>query len=618
LANDVVILSLPALNPRAQASQAVRTSLLGNADAETEKHLLEVQMNIVRETAGFGPVLLLAPDETSKTAVSERCQEFRLCDLLRNDRVRIKVVAHDGVWVRDFGPQIESAGDSARVAHWRYFDLRLEEAKREKAQELETARLRLLAARQQEDQPDALTAGATPDAHKTAVSTIDAKLFVLREYAQLLNDTSPQRTNDEDSAFDIADAVLSSPQFAYRNSNLALDGGNLFKLDDGRCLTTRVLLSRNKDQNIDVSAELEKTGGCTAVTFLEPLPGPVIEHVDMFALPVGGKRILLASYDLAKPFAAEYWSKLSEPERDLAVDAQLAMEKNADLLNRLGYEVIPVASPFPRIPADGHIYYPSVLNALVRSSADGSREVLLPAYQGYETDIQESALRQITAAFGPKTEIATIEATAAAKAQGAIHCLTLTVPRSLSIFGDPADTARRIAYRERKEQLDQSATASLASQIPSDGLRGSWAILDQDAPADVSQLQLYPRKIFFGDREFEKGIFDQLESYGTYLVHRRDPTSWSLQLQLAAQDLAPAEGRGEPQNMTVQWITRDEIKLTFDPDGDSLLLQRIDAAQESPFKLPGRTAAAAKARPNHGKPAAYAGAATGTSSAAHP
>jgi len=576
-ATDVVMLSLEALNPRAEHGRRVTEGLLGESEAtlETEKHLLDIQMNIVRETAKFGPVLLLAPDETTKNAVYQRCEEFQICELFRSDRVRIKVVAHDGVWIRDFGPQIEAIGASAQVAHWRYFDLRLEEAKREKAQELETARLRLLEARQQEDLTDAFTQESTSEARKAAVSTIDAKLYVLRQYSQLLNETSPQRTNDENSAFDIADAVLAAPDFGYKSSTVALDGGNLFKLEDGRCLTTRVLLSRNKDQAINLDQELEKIGGCKEVTYLDPLPGEVIEHIDMFALPVGGKRILLASYDLSQPFAAEYWSKLNNAERDLAVDAGLAMESNAARLRRLGYEVLPVPSPFPRISANGRAYYPSVLNALVREGADGYREVLVPSYRDYETAIQSAALQQITAAFGPKAEVAAIEATEAAKAQGAIHCLTLTAPLQLSIFGSGADAARRIEALARKEQLDRNAGAEIVSQIPAAGLQGSWAILGEDEPPDAAPVELYPRRIFFGENEFQKGVFNQLESDGKYAVDKRDVASWSVHFVFADQNVTIA---------VVQWINKDEAKLILDHGENTLVLRRIGTGQSSPFK----------------------------------
>ncbi|MGA2809783.1 MAG: agmatine deiminase family protein [Candidatus Acidiferrum sp.] len=571
------MLSLAALNPRVEHGQHVRNGLVDYSDRELdkEKHLLEIQMNIVRETANFGPVLLLAPDESTKSAVVLRCREFQICELLQSDRVRVKVVPHDGAWIRDFGPQIEAIGDSAYVVHWRYFDIRKEDAKREKLQELEVARLKLLETRQQEDQPDEFSEEATPDAHRNILSAIDAKIYLLREYSQILSEASPQRFGDENSAFDMADAVLAAPGFTYKSSSVALDGGNFLKLEDGRCLTTRVLLSRNKDQNINVDEELEKIGGCKAVTFLDPLPGPVIEHIDMFALPAGGKRILLASYDLSKPFAAEYWDKLSGSERDLALDAALAMEADAERLRHLGYEVVPVPSPFPRIPANGHIYYPTLLNALVREGTDGYKQVLLPSYKDYETDIQSAAWRQIAAAFGPRAQIATIEATEAAKAQGAIHCLTLTVPLRFSIFSDSADAARRSEYQARRDQLDRNLAVEIASQIPAAGLYGSWAVLEEDEQSDETALELYPQKIFFGEHEFQKGVLDHLESRGTYTIRKKDLASWSLRFEFPNQDVTPA---------VAQWLGRDELKLVLKDGESTLVLRRIASERESPFK----------------------------------
>jgi agmatine/peptidylarginine deiminase len=575
-ATDVVMLSLQALDPSVTYSQHVSAGLLGDSDRDliVEQHLRDIQMNIVRVTAPFGPVLLLAPDETTKAAIQQRCQEFQICELLKTDRVRIKVVPHDGAWIRDFGPQISAVGDSPNVVHWRYFDVRKEEAKREKFKELETARLKLLETRQQEEQQDDFSQESTPESRKAILSAIDAKLNLLAQYSEILKEASVQRSNDEDSAYDIADAVLAAPDFSYKTSPIALDGGNLFKLDDGRCLSTRVLLTRNKDQNVNLDQQLENLAGCKSVTYLDPLPGPVTEHIDMFALPVGGKRILLASYDLSKSFAAEYWSQLSGDERDLALSASLAMQSDADQLTRLGYEVIQVPSPFPRIPANGHTYYPTVLNALVRERADGSQQVLVPSYKDYEPDIQSSALNQIKAAFGPPAEIITIEATEAAKSQGAVHCLTLSAPLHLSIFGDSADAARRIAYQSLKDQLDRNLAAQIASQIPASGLQGTWTILQQNEQSDKTPLALYPQEFFFGEKEFQKGALGYLESTGTYTIDSRQPASWSLHFRFPDQHVMPA---------VVQWINKDEVKLVLDNGDATLLLKRIGSSLVSPF-----------------------------------
>ena len=120
--NDVVLLSLQALDARAAHTQRVSGGLLGNAAAEIEKekHLLEIQMSIVRATAIFGPVLLLAPDDTTQSAIEQRCKEFQICDLLRTDRVRLKIAPHDGLWIRDFGPtRHRSTWNLRSLVRWR-------------------------------------------------------------------------------------------------------------------------------------------------------------------------------------------------------------------------------------------------------------------------------------------------------------------------------------------------------------------------------------------------------------------------------------------------------------------------------------------------------------------
>ncbi len=216
-----------------------------------------------------------------------------------------------------------------------------------------------------------------------------------------------------------------------------------------------------------------------------------------------------------------------------------------------------------------------MLRALVRTGSDGSRQILAPSYKDYEPDIQSAALKQIHAAFGPNSQIVTIEATAAAKSQGAIHCLTLAVPLRLSIFSDPADAARRSESMARKEQLDRDATAEIASQIPANGLQGSWAILQQDEQSDEAPIELYPQRIFFGKSEFQKGVFDQSESQGTYSIDKRDLTSWSVRFVFADQNVTPA---------VVQWIGKDEVKLLLGGGDNILILRRIAGGDVSPFK----------------------------------
>ncbi len=233
------------------------------------------------------------------------------------------------------------------------------------------------------------------------------------------------------------------------------------------------------------------------------------------------------------------------------------------------------------------------------------------SYEDYETDIQSSALNQLAAAFGPKTEIVTIEATEAAKAQGGVHCLTLTAPLGLSIFGDFPDAARRTEYLARKEQLDRNLATEIASQIPATGLQGRWAILEEDEQSDETPLELYPQSFFFGEHEFQKGVFDRLESKGTYTIDTRDLATWSLHFLFPDQDVTSA---------VVQWLSKDEVKLVLKDGGNTLVLRRIASDQVSPFKPEEQvspqtgegTASPSREHPRRKKPTTSTGQSSGT------
>src|ERR1019366_8239306 len=101
---DVVVL---ALEERDSADSFLRAAFqLVGRKAETAT-LRDVQMDIVRKTAPFGPVLLLATDDESLARMNTNCASFEMCDLLANGRVRIAVVPHDSGRIRDYGPFIE-------------------------------------------------------------------------------------------------------------------------------------------------------------------------------------------------------------------------------------------------------------------------------------------------------------------------------------------------------------------------------------------------------------------------------------------------------------------------------------------------------------------------------
>lgn len=575
---DVVILSLmPLSNPEEQHRKHTREQLGVDSGMEMDfTELFKTQMEIVRKTAPFGPVLLIVPDETTKSVVYDTCKQLQICELIRGDRIRMKVVAHEGPWIRDFGPQIEGVHGTARVVHWRYFDNRSEQARNETLEKLDSKLAKLFEVKAGfiYGDTDSLLQEASEERQTELLNEVDSQISFLRDYDQFLRKTSLQRVGDEASAYDFADAALRDPKFTYISSKAAVDGGNLLKLDDGSCLTTRVLLSRNKDTQTDVYTELRTAGGCKKVVFLDPLPGPVIEHADMFVLPAGGKRILLASYDLADPTAKSYWEELSNAEQFLSLNAAVVMDQNADRLTQLGYEVIRVPSPFPRVPNEDEPYYPTVLNALVRPGKDGSRQVLLPVYEGYDEDIQKRAWDVIQNVFGANTELEFIESTAAAKAQGAVHCLTLTLPLTLSIFNDPGEKARRAKYLALKEDLDRAHMQELAKQIPGTGEQGLWAMLEEDEEAGAETTKTGVSEIHFAHNEFQTGMFNQTVLTGQYEIQKTAPDKWAVVFQFRD---------GDTLSGVLVWEGRDRAKLSFPEKDEIMLLVRLNDDPEVPF-----------------------------------
>ena len=570
---DVLVLSLASVTDMSGHREHVREQLTGAAHNDLHADILDMQMDIVRKSAAFGPVVLLAPDEETKTAIYRLCHQYDTCELFRSDKVRMKVVSHEGVWIRDFGPQIEIQNGLVRVVHWRYFDNRAEESRTKEIQNVNLAILQLIAHRLSPESDEDVYSGEQDEDSDSNPTEADRKIQLLRDYSELLRETSVQRSDDESSAYNVADTILAQPNFRYVRSPLSVDGGNLLKLDDGRCLTTRIILERNKDQERDLDSELRKVGGCTDVTFLEPLPGPVIEHVDMFVLAAGGKRLLISSYDLSNPLIAGHWNEVSDAEEYMTLNAALAMEQNMERLRNLGYEVIPVLSPLPRIPKDADPYYPTVLNAVVRAGNDGHRQVLLPAYKGYEEDIQDEARKTIEKAFGDNTEVVPIEAAAAARAQGAVHCVTITVPLQASIFSDQQDKSRRQQLLALKDNLDHARSEQMAAKIPGIGLQGTWALVaDGDDPKSAAEYSL--REVHFNSTQAEVGFLGESEGAADYKLTKPKPDNW--QVQFISSD-------GDDYVWTLRWKDADLIQVTR-PDGKTSYLVRENADVTSPFK----------------------------------
>jgi len=566
---DVVILALGS-GEGSGGDTLVRQArrLLAGGNGNTLDTLRDVQMAIVRATAPFGPVLLLAPDEKVSSEITERCHAYDLCDFIAKGVVRLAIVPHDTAWIRDYGPVIEAGSRStARVIDAVYDNARRTIDLSVALRSVNDERMLLIKIANRIE--------ATAESRQT-LADIQAQLQLLAHYAEILRDESAfrDRPQDDDAAFDIAQAVLvnsaRSSADLVQSQKIFLDGGNLLKTDDGACLTTTELYSVNRLTETELAAKLSTAYGCRDTIYLEPLPGrDVIRHVDMFVLPALGKRLLLADFGLDQAHIKAAWPSMSALERELTFQAAVAMTRNEKILRARGYDVLLVPAPVPRGMDESRAYYPTVMNALVRSNGRGRRQVILPSYDGFQADVQKKARDVITDAFGAGAEIVTVESTVAAQGQGAVHCLTITAPFDISIFSDGTETFHRQMWALR-ESLNESLV-----QVTRPVLIGRWS----SAPSMASDRDPDGWKVTFGEEEVTMTAAGE-STTATYVAVKEHRYRWPLELTF---DHGTRKVRGR-----IEWLTDSSMRLMLEKS-DTILLTRdltLEELQTNARSLP--------------------------------
>lgn len=494
----------------------------------------DIEMHIVNAAAKAGPVLVFTYDSLTRSQIRLGCdaKDLAFCDHIRTGVVRLVDADFDTPWIRDYGPQFAILPDGRhRVVDSNYRNNREDYL-------LERSRITLSNRRdhliddtldQLEDDDYAdegwdllfgkmespaplIRGGPVPknsgklEGTATGKSEIrggerkiedlverDAqrrqrranrlmqRLQLLKEKDSLLQAslTTPDRLLDDRAPLQFAQRVFQETGFDVQYPDVFIDGGNLLQLPDGRCLTTGDLIARNVDaarHGHPIEQVLSDVYGCRAVIFLRALPGDgVIEHVDMFAMPVG-QTVLLADYDPERSEFQTYLSALDPALRPIVLDAALAMDENEDRLKREKINVVRVPSPLPSMER-GRTVYRTVLNGVIRVDPAKAPHAILPKYADYEPLVQEAAHRYIEAQF-PAGAVDYVEATAAALGQGAVHCLTLVAPFEGSVFESSST--------ERFRRMSAVLSAIGASQT----FRGVWKA---SASSD--------RRFFIGDRE---------------------------------------------------------------------------------------------------------------------
>jgi agmatine deiminase len=191
---------------------------------------------------------------------------------------------------------------------------------------------------------------------------------------------------------------------------LAIDGGNLMMLDDGRCATTTQTTERTGLTAGELADALWVYAGCDGLLVVEPLPGESTGHIDVFAVH-GPGGVGVGSY---------------EPSREPAAAAVL--DGVADQFAAAGYPVVRV--PMPRRDdsnADGYDEWRTHTNLLPVNAADAPF-ALVPVYED-DREAESAAWAALGEVF-PGWELVPIEALPLVQLGGAVHCVTKSIPAS--------------------------------------------------------------------------------------------------------------------------------------------------------------------------------------------
>src|SRR5262249_4620446 len=139
---------------------------------------------------------------------------------------------------------------------------------------------------------------------------------------------------------------------------------------------------------------------------------------------------------------------------------------------------------------------------------------------------------------GPNSEVVQIETTKAAKRQGAIHCLTLTIPERLSLFADPEDRNIREEVSADIDALEEQLVKKLDYSI-----EGTW--MDDDEPGNAKSITFTKNILAMAGDEEGDGVLK-------YEIYHKNTREWYLMLHDDEEEETPSK---------VLWEDADHIKL---------------------------------------------------------
>jgi agmatine/peptidylarginine deiminase len=225
--------------------------------------------------------------------------------------------------------------------------------------------------------------------------------------------------------------------------SLSLEGGNFMADPQGTCYATEKLYNQNAGYSqSQVTEWFLDYMGCTQMVILK-LPEKLgTGHIDMFSKLMDDRTIILGAYD---------------PE--VRPTNSLILEQNAGILEAVVTEA-GESLDIHRLPLpwnDTEVWF-TYTNSLIVNDV-----VLIPVFDGFG-DEEAEALAAYEAA-APQLSQVTINSDAIIPAGGAIHCVTMTVPKGVLAPLQPAVTG----LCEGNDLKDCGGLGSLCLDLPYEG-----------------------------------------------------------------------------------------------------------------------------------------------------
>ncbi len=204
--------------------------------------------------------------------------------------------------------------------------------------------------------------------------------------------------------------VLGAP---VRRTALTLDGGNVLTNGDGLCAVSETLIEENVARSHRTAPAVRKTLRLALaqqeLVVLEPLAGEGTGHVDMFLTFPAVDAAVVGRYD----------------PKDDPVNAAI-LDRNArrlagKLTSRGPMKVYRVPMP----SRDGGVWR-SYTNVVLLP-----RTILVPTYRGQNPRIEREAMKVLATASGRRA--VGINADSLIASEGALHCVTLGLPRARAL-----------------------------------------------------------------------------------------------------------------------------------------------------------------------------------------